>query len=193
MRGLQFSSIPVSVVLLACFTSSANAETVTFDLSGTADSDSAFSVTKSGLTLSFSNANGDGLFDSDSDGLAIVAGYFFPSISEFDFSFDKQVRLLSYTLEFIDIYGDESFTVTGANGASIEQAPFVDGVDRTFANTFLAEAGETLTLTTTFDAAGEDIILQMYDITVQVVPVPAAAWLFGSSLGFLAWMRRKTN
>jgi hypothetical protein len=30
-----------------------------------------------------------------------------------------------------------------------------------------------------------------YDITFTAVPVPAAAWLFGSALGFLGWMRRK--
>lgn len=28
---------------------------------------------------------------------------------------------------------------------------------------------------------------------VQVVPVPAAVWLFGSALGALGWMRRRTN
>lgn len=28
--------------------------------------------------------------------------------------------------------------------------------------------------------------------TYQVVPVPAAAWLFGSALGLLGWMRRKS-
>ncbi len=28
---------------------------------------------------------------------------------------------------------------------------------------------------------------------VQVVPVPAAAWLFGSALGLLAWVRRRSN
>ena len=29
-------------------------------------------------------------------------------------------------------------------------------------------------------------------MTFQVVPVPAAVWLFGSALGLLGWMRRKT-
>lgn len=29
-------------------------------------------------------------------------------------------------------------------------------------------------------------------MTFRVVPVPAAAWLFGSALGLLGWMRRKT-
>lgn len=30
-----------------------------------------------------------------------------------------------------------------------------------------------------------------YTLTITVVPVPAAAWLFGSALGLLGWIRRK--
>jgi hypothetical protein len=31
-----------------------------------------------------------------------------------------------------------------------------------------------------------------YDITFTAVPIPATVWLFGSALGLLGWMRRKT-
>ena len=31
------------------------------------------------------------------------------------------------------------------------------------------------------------------NITYQVVPVPAAAWLFGSAIGLLGWMRLRSR
>lgn len=32
-----------------------------------------------------------------------------------------------------------------------------------------------------------------FDTTVQIVPVPAAVWLFASALGLLGWVRRRTT
>lgn len=45
-----------------------------------------------------------------------------------------------------------------------------------------------------FDASGNEIgvaLATIDDMTVSTVPVPAAAWLFGSALGLLGWIRRK--
>jgi hypothetical protein len=37
-----------------------------------------------------------------------------------------------------------------------------------------------------------DVFAQWRVNAIQVVPIPAAIWLFGSALGLLGWMRRKT-
>ena len=34
-------------------------------------------------------------------------------------------------------------------------------------------------------------VFEIDNISANVVPIPAAVWLFGSGLGFLGWMRRK--
>jgi hypothetical protein len=47
----------------------------------------------------------------------------------------------------------------------------------------LIDSGPSFTTGTTFGT----------DLVFQVVPVPAAVWLFGSSLGLLGWMRRRAH
>jgi hypothetical protein len=41
------------------------------------------------------------------------------------------------------------------------------------------------------EAAGVDAGMALVDATSTIVPVPAAAWMFGSALGLLAWVRRR--
>ena len=38
---------------------------------------------------------------------------------------------------------------------------------------------------------GDLIGLGLDGVSISAVPIPAAAWLFGSALGLLGWMRRK--
>ena len=51
------------------------------------------------------------------------------------------------------------------------------------------------TIQSVFVTVAGDLPIGGYDRTaeyhVQVVPVPAAAWMFGSALGLLAWVRRR--
>lgn len=52
--------------------------------------------------------------------------------------------------------------------------------------------GITLQLTaTTGGAEGSSADMYYDNIKINVVPVPAAVWLFGSALGLLGWVRRK--
>lgn len=37
----------------------------------------------------------------------------------------------------------------------------------------------------------EVLFLTADNLTVRVVPIPAAVWLFGSALGLLGWLRRR--
>ncbi len=52
--------------------------------------------------------------------------------------------------------------------------------------------GITLQLTATTGADNSSIAQVFYDnVRIEVVPVPAAVWLFGSALGLLGWVKRK--
>lgn len=64
-----------------------------------------------------------------------------------------------------------------------------DGVKYELAGTVNALGGDSLTLTTETGSNSSYVMA----LTTAVVPVPAAVWLFGSALGLLGWMRRKTG
>ncbi len=56
-----------------------------------------------------------------------------------------------------------------------------------------AGVASTLGIQLSFDLSAGDTAIFDTRFEVAVVPVPAAVWLFGSALGLLGWMRRKTQ
>lgn len=67
----------------------------------------------------------------------------------------------------------KSFSFSGVNGADVS-------------------GGVTLQLgATTGGGAGSFANMYYDNISINVVPVPAAVWLFGSALGLLGWVRRR--
>lgn len=63
----------------------------------------------------------------------------------------------------------------------------LDGVRYRILGDITSGGGDSLQL----QAANASNSRYKVDFTTAVVPVPAAAWLFGSALGFLSWIKRK--
>jgi len=80
--------------------------------------------------------------------------------------------------------GLQTWQITSTLDPSIEFSAVANDVAITIQNT----------LTATTNANGERAWIQKkitLVATTEVVPVPAAVWLFGSALGLLGWMRRR--
>lgn len=69
----------------------------------------------------------------------------------------------------------KTFTFSGVNGVDVS-------------------GGVTLQLGATTGADPNSFANMYYDnVSIEVVPVPAAVWLFGSALGVLGWLRRRVS
>jgi len=97
----------------------------------------------------------------------------FPDTTTDNDSFDATADTGGSTVNWSLSAGiDPSATLEGAHDISV-----------LIQNTLLAET----------DASGERAFIQKkLTFTAAIVPVPAAVWLFGSALGLLAWVRRRT-
>jgi len=84
---------------------------------------------------------------------------------------------LAWTGTFSNGAAYTSFTLGAANGFSIYGNSNIQ-----FSSTWVTNASGDATLSQS-----------IYGVSglITVVPLPAAAWLFGSSLGLLAWLRRR--
>ena len=90
--------------------------------------------------------------------------------------------------------GDTSFTVTGnyAGGGQTSvliDAPLVGAGGSAYSIATLGAGWENLS-SVVFGPSGNGTALVLDNIVVDVVPIPAAVWLFGTALMALGWFKR---
>ena len=97
----------------------------------------------------------------------------------------------TYTERTVETFGrvrsrDQNGTPTALSGVLVDDSGRIDfGPDETVT---ISNSGAGI-LSVQFEGGSGDLYLD--NIQVSQVPVPAAAWLFGSALGGLGWMRRR--
>jgi len=105
-------------------------------------------------------------------------------------------------LEVADVFGGSvtSMLVTGTKASGGSVTTTISGIEEVYFST--PEGVTTNILAITFDAQWSNLIevnfspnqqgvVGLDNIVVTAVPIPAAAWLFGSALAALGWIRRK--
>lgn len=168
----------------------------TFSLLGVQDGTTSYSVTADGITMIVDSPAPSTLSRVDVqniDGLQFgqVNGVVTP-LQSFDISFDATVMVSSYFVEYeLASGGAPIFSVEGDGVLSTGNVGNGYQTERQFNNSplkFLAGEAYTFFLEEPI-LDGQSFI--MGNIKASAVPVPAAAWLFGSALIGLAGIKRK--
>jgi hypothetical protein len=176
---------------------SAGASAAVFDLSSpTSSIGTSISVTSGGITLTVTpgsgdaihqNGNGLGYIDASGDdrfGLDGRQG----NIETLSFSFDQDVVLDAMSFTSFRRNRDTA-TFTNLGGLTSFENPVGGG------NTTPTLSGINVSLAagTVFTVSAEDgnDIFRIMSLEATAVPVPAAAWLFGSALAGIIGLRRR--
>ena len=139
------------------------------------------------------NAIGDALdttFIYESDG-------FFPVSGAIEHSgliqFNDSVEVGNFTIELVE---DRGFVVKDNYSIGAILFDIADPIVEAFEDSLVIAANllvspELADFLGAPDAAGTDVGMALVDAHGTIVPIPAAAWMFGSALGLLAWVRRR--
>jgi hypothetical protein len=142
-------------------------------LSASFESDLAANGVDGTLTFEVGNSDGDWLYAFTTD---------------FDSAFDSISLFESQYLDFSDdIYFQATYDVIGSDGT-----PFY--LDDLYLDVFAGETDTTFSSNYNVISSTEEVVLSLTEMAAlppSEVPVPAAAWLFGSALLGLGSMKRR--
>jgi hypothetical protein len=170
---------------------SANAYSMSFSLRDVVDQSASYSVTVNDVTMTVDSPQ-PGLLSNFPDG---VEGLDFGLVStsgleltSFDLSFDTDMFVTGYVTSFI--LGDPVFDIEGTGVLSLNNS-FCCLPQLFNGEPLLFLAGENYTFSVQSPRELEAVTFGSIEASVSTVPIPAAAWLFGSALLGLGAVKRK--
>ncbi len=160
------------ICLLFLSSNSVLAQPIAFTFNGLDNNQSTITKTVSGVTLTLSNEQPDNNFQTDGDGLAVLAntaiGGALGDCSEFTMMFSADVQLLSYNIAYgiSSMEGDESLTFTDGSSTTIESG-FSSLGSHNFSNQICITANTSITVTSDFGGGVTNDLIQFISMTVQ--------------------------
>jgi hypothetical protein len=199
-------------------TSGAQAADIVFNLSTPSNSSNAIrSFTKDSLTITFDSPTGADTINTNSAGLCVFEN-FAPggcgnstteNLTAVEFSFDADVRLLSYDVSIIRTMppGQTAVFTTNFIGSTTQSftqtltdvgpPPQLPAITHTFSPAFTVAMGEKVTLSTTdFPQGSPEVGYRIDNLRVSTMaPVPGPLPLFGAAtaFGFSRKLRKRIN
>lgn len=162
-----------------------------------------YSTTVNGVTMTIDSPAPSSLAESDGSVNGLSSSLYVGQLSftglrltSFDIRFDQTVSVESFTSLGTWITGEVAFSIAGEGAYSEGIVPVKFGAEGEATQEieinggpliFLADQRYTFSDTT----AGGDRSFVLGAITTSAVPIPAAAWLFGSALIGLVGLKRK--
>lgn len=187
------------VSLAAFLLSTQTAHATLMSFTDTDDGSTSFSIASEGINYTFQAPGTDGNFQIDSNSLIFGQktngnsnSHF--NVTTFQLTVDANALFNGYNVSGVNTSNRAGlFDITGSNQGSL--ASGLTGATTSFASPISLFVGETYTFLYDLNSGNgnySSINFSGFDVSaISAVPIPAAVWLFGSSLLGIICMRRK--
>lgn len=157
--------------------------------------------TEPGQLFTFTFDAEDGLFTPEADAVGTVLIEF----ENIDLSYGSAFENFTYDIESLvtggPISGDDLDTISDTDTVRSIDGTFSFDIDHSDLGQILDDMTFSMMIDFTSNVGFNDRIPRFvivtlaytYDAEATVVPVPPAAWLFGSALGLLGWVKRRSG